>query len=263
MWAFSQIRYGTASPTGNYADMFQMADGSEFSWDKVDMKHPFFNDDGTPNRDIRFYETLAVLGDKYQGRTFEPWEPDGRECETKGGSRMSANGFAMRKFRRYYSTEMKDKFYSCPLLRLSEVYLSIAEAMNELNKANEKDRFGRDAYDYVYLVRQRAGMNPINHVPSGTDLREAILNERAYEFGYEECRFFDINRWKRQDLLQKPLYRYYITRNSDGTFNFEKKEMLVSRKFVMPELWSPKYYLVPYTLTEINKRYGLIQNPGW
>lgn len=264
IWAFSQIRYGTASPTGNYADMFQMADGSEFSWSKVeDMSRPYFNADGTPTRDIRFYETLAVLGDKYQGRTFEPWEPTGRECETQGGSKMSFNGFAMRKFRRDYSTEMVGKFYSCPLLRLPEIYLSIAEAMNELGQAKVRDRFGRNAYDYVDLVRDRVGMPSISHIAEGEPLREAILNERAFEFGYEECRFFDINRWKRIDILQKPLYRYYITKNSDGTFNFEKKDLLEVRKYVLPELWSPKYYLVPYTLDEVNKRYGLIQNPGW
>ena len=29
---FAQIRYGVASPTLNYIDMFQMNDGTEFDW---------------------------------------------------------------------------------------------------------------------------------------------------------------------------------------------------------------------------------------
>ena len=34
---------------------------------------------------------------------------------------------------------MNGKFYSCPLIRLPEVYLNMAEAMNELNKAEVRD----------------------------------------------------------------------------------------------------------------------------
>ena len=32
-------------------------------------------------------------------------------------------------------------------------------------------------------------------------LREAILRERAIEFGYEEVRYFDLVRWKRSDIF--------------------------------------------------------------
>ena len=84
----------------------------------------------------------------------------------------------MRKFQRDLSTEMRKKFYSCPLLRLPEIYLNIAEAMNELGLATTPDKFGRTAYDYVKLVRNRVDMPGLDEsiVTPGEKLREAILN---------------------------------------------------------------------------------------
>lgn len=82
---------------------------------------------------------------------------------------MSYNGFAMRKFIRNFNDEVNGKFYSCPLIRLPEVYLNMAEAMNELNKAEVRDEFGNTAYDYLNKTRERAGMPAISaaDVPAG------------------------------------------------------------------------------------------------
>ena len=120
---------------------------------------------------------------------------------------MSYNGFAMRKFIRNFNDEVNGKFYSCPLIRLPEVYLNMAEAMNELNKAEVRDEFGNTAYDYLNKTRERAGMPAISaaDVPAGKPLREAILRERAIEFGYEEVRYFDLIRWKRAEIFNVQL----------------------------------------------------------
>lgn len=67
----------------------------------------------------------------------------------------------MRKFVRNWGDEVNGKFYSCPLLRLPEVYLNMAEAMNELGKATTADEFGNTAYDYLNMTRNRAGMPDI------------------------------------------------------------------------------------------------------
>ena len=88
----------------------------------------------------------------------------------------------------------------------------MAEAMNELNKAEVRDEFGNTAYDYLNKTRERAGMPPIlaTDVPAGKPLREAILRERAIEFGYEEVRYFDLIRWKRADIFTGQLSRLII-----------------------------------------------------
>ncbi len=262
---FAQIRYGVASPTLTYVDMFSMNDGTEFDWNNPDhAKNPFFDAAGNPRRDIRLYETVAVTGDKFRGNQKVDIYVGTKQAPYNSG-RMSYNGFAMRKFIRNFNEEVNGKPYICPLLRLPEVYLNMAEAMNELGKANVADEFGRTAYDYVNLVRSRAGMPGLTaaKVPEGEPLREAILRERALEFGYEEVRYFDLVRWKRSDIFTKPLTRLVIEKTGKTYTYTVSTEMAEQRKHVEPKAWSEKYFLMPLPVSEINKKYGLIQNPGW
>lgn len=264
--AIQQIKFGISNPTSNYADMFEWKDGTSFNWDNpVHRATPFFDEEGNPTRDIRMYETLMVNGDKWQGRTLEGYT-GGREGWNSTGANFQKNaynGYGMRKFQRDLSSERNNKPYQCPLLRLSEVYLSIAEAMNELGKATVKDEFGRDAYDYVNLVRNRAGMPGLNKsvATAGEELREAILHERAIEFGFEDVRYFDINRWMRYDLLNVKYQRLITTKLDDGSFTYAFDKTRNKRTWI--ERWDDKYYLIPLPQAEINKKYGLVQNPGW
>ena len=39
--------------------------------------------------------------------------------------------------------------------------------------------------------------------------------------------------------------------------------MAETRQYAKPEKWNDKYFLLPLPVDEINKKYGLIQNPGW
>lgn len=265
---FAQVRYGVASPTLTYVDMFQMNDGTEFDWNNPDHHtFPFFDENGNPRRDLRLYETVAINGDKFKGnQKVEIYEGTKQAPYNQG--RMSYNGLAMRKFIRNFNDEVNGKFYSCPLIRLPEVYLNMAEAMNELNKASIRDEFGNTAYDYINKVRERAGMPPVleKDVPAGKPLRETILRERAVEFGYEEVRYFDLVRWKRSDLFTRQLSRLVIKKAASEPSGFSyavSHEMAESREFAKPDKWSDKYFLLPLPVDEINKKYGLIQNPGW
>lgn len=265
---FAQIRYGVASPTLTYVDMFQMNDGTEFDWNNKNHKDfPFFDNNGKPRRDIRLYETVAVNQDKFKGSQEVEIYVGAKQAPYNSG-KMSYNGFAMRKFIRNFNDEVNGKFYTCPLLRLPEVYLNIAEAMNELGKASIADASGRTAYDYVNLIRKRAGMPSITSasVPPGETLREAILRERAVEFGYEEVRYFDLIRWKRSDVFTKQLSRLIIKKAPENPdkFSYEiSTEMAETRQYAKPDKWDNKYFLLPLPVNEINKKYGLIQNPGW
>ena len=271
--AVSQIRYGAGQPTLNYINMFQMKDGSEFSWDNpVHKKYPFFDQDGNMVRDPRLYETVIVNQDKMLGRKAEIYW-GGRDAPNRMGGKGNGDwiwnnyaitGYAVRKHTQDLRQDVQNKFYECPLLRLPEVYLSIAEAMNELGIAEQKDEFGRNAYDYINLVRDRVemwGYTP-EMVAPGVDLRETILRERALEFGFEEVRYFDINRWKHKDYLDVELYTLDTWKEDDGSFRHEPTQFFPNKR-VWVERWDDKYYLVPLPLEEINKKYGLVQNPGW
>lgn len=280
--AINQVRYGAATPTLNYVDMFQMKDGSEFSWENEEHRnYPFFNAKGEEVRDPRLYETVILNGDKFWGRKAEIYEGGREQPQFMGSGQhwrwggQGYSGFAMRKLVQDQLNELQNKYYQCPLLRLPEIYLNIAEAMNELGIAEQPDEFGRTAYDYVNLVRGRVdmwGLTPEKAAP-GEQLREAILKERALEFGYEEVRYYDIMRWKHKDYLEVPLRRLaiypdYLTPDESKKpvnqrhFRYEIIEGMVNAR-VWVEQWNDRYYLCPIPLDEINKKYGLIQNPGW
>ena len=276
--AISQIRYLVGSPVLNYADMFEMKDGTKFDWNKSEHRaHPFFTEDFEEVRDPRLYETLIVTGDKFWGRKAEIYKGGREQAKKMGGGQqwrwagMGYTGIGQRKYTQDHVNELQNKFYQCCLMRLPEIYFNIAEAMNELGKAQVKDEFGRDAYDYVNLVRARVNMPAITptKVPAGTALREYILDERAREFGYEEVRYFDIVRWKHKDYLDVPqriLETYPLGKKVNGhyrNFEYKFKEGPFENKRNWVTYWDNKYYLCPLPLAEINKKYGLVQNPGW
>lgn len=262
------LRWGNSIPSGVYGDMFETIDGEAFDWNNPKhAAHPFFDENGNMTRDPRLYETLWVNGDKFRGRTVEMYE-GGRESWTGQGATMQMNfydGYGLRKFALDHDTELFNHYYQCPLIRLPEIYLDIAEAMNELGIATQKDEFGRDAYDYVNLVRNRVNMPDLTSAKAapGETLREAILHERVVEFGFEDSRYFDICRWKKyDDWLNRDYYRLKCYKEADGSMRYERTNDVFQHR-VWIERWSNKYYLIPIPVDEINKKYGLIQNPGW
>ena len=117
------------------------------------------------------------------------------------------------------------------------------------------------------MTRNRAGMPDITKemAKPGNELREAILRERALEFGYEEVRYFDLIRWKREDLIRQPLSRLIVKKvKAKPGFTYTPHQgMFEQRQYLKEGTWSKKYFLLPLPVDEINKKYGLIQNPGW
>lgn len=298
----AQVRFGNTAPTLTLVDKFQKTDGSEFNWNSKDSLNPFFvsmnqaqhkDKNFTPvlNRDPRLYETVWVNGDiGFQGRKAEVWDGgrEGRYSTSGSIKRYAFNGIGHRKFvgdmlSSSGETVFHGQFYACPLFRLPELYLGIAECMNALGKASSADKFGRNAYDYVNLVRERVDMpgiatsnsGNVRAVAQGTEFLQYLLDERCREFAYEEVRFFDLNRHKLRDVycgvnnppVSKPLSILYTIKQNNGTFwYYPSTELNYSRLWAEQWLASSdnnKYYLTPILESEINKKYGLVQNPGW
>lgn len=261
------IRWGGFGPTKELFDQYQMADGSAFSWDNPEQAaNPF------ANRDPRLYETIYIDGDDFKGNPIELFQedPNDKANYPKGknfgvypidaasiNSGLTAFKFGLDRD----GGEFKNRVMQWPLLRLSEIYLSQAEAMNELGRARVVDELGMDAFDYVNVVRRRVGLGDLDKSMSQEELREAILRERACEFWSEEVRFFDLIRWKRADIFSKRLHGLRVYKHkTTGAYKFET--------FLLPErAWqkefSPRNYLSAFPSDEVNKGYGLIQNPGW
>lgn len=162
------------------------------------------------------------------------------------------------------------------------MYLISAEA-----KAETGDLKG--ALDDLDVVRSRVGlgrvekMNPSLNLTSNKDnLIDVIINERNCELG-AECgdRVYDMIRRKRQDLFTKPLHEIKIYRLDENgnritedtkwdsttpwpKFEYEKPQIQIgSRRWWQAGGWSNKWYLDPVSRIEVQKGYGLTQNPGW
>ena len=150
------------------------------------------------------------------------------------------------------------------------------------------------------LIRKRVGMKSIaSSYNSSLDLKnnkenliEEILRERACELGMTNARYIDMIRRKRTDWMVKPLHgmatyrmiknakNQWVRRNAPyfgddknsgmtepARFEYEFFELTQGKRV----LWgqdpkSPsvmKWLMMPFPQDEINKGYGLIQNPGW
>lgn len=245
-------------PTLNYVDMFPWADGSDFPSDfnwTSPFKQPFYEKDGTATRDPRLYETAAVPGEKYANGTYAPvyW---GHDAYRKG----VCTGFMMMKFILTEDADRASKPVQWPYLRLPEVLLSYAEAINEFDGTPNNT-----AYECVNRVRRRVGLSELPKGMGKEQFRAAVLKERALEFGQEEVRWYDLVRWGMTDVFKEKLYflNSYIKEmngSAPSAFKFEKAE-LTDRYWRTN--WDSKWYMMPLPQSEINKDYGWTQNPGW
>ena len=271
---------GCNTPTLEFVEMFPMSDGTPFNYNKaVSENNMFFeeNDNNRPTRDPRLYETILVNGATYSGRQVELWD-GGRENanSTHTETGMYATGFGLYKFYLEGANSLANTYPQWPYLRLAEMYLIYAEA---LLKAGQKD----DAIAQVDIVRARVGLKGLKEsgvdVSSEDKVLEAILNERACELGLEDVRFFDMIRYKRADLFERPLHGLLIQRADGGTGSWSDKPSadrgpkpteFTYTRFPLSNSgrawWNgfdPKWYLAAFPVSEVNKGYGLVQNPGW
>lgn len=289
---------GAFTPTLEFMEMFPMADGTPYDPSTMeDGVNPFFidNDNNQPVRDPRLYETMLVNGEPYGDHAIELWI-GGRDNvnSTLTESDIYATGFGLYKFFTTGEGAHYGSYPEWPYLRLSEMYLIYAEALLHQGRLQE-------AIDQVDIVRARVGLgglaecNPDKNLLSDSDaLLEEILRERACELGFEDVRLFDMIRYKRADLFQRPLHGLRIYRlNDDGTDNtrpwsgstgdgpngtdpeFGNTHPNKPTKFryetfqlrnIERSWWtnfSPKWYLSAFPPSEVNKGFGLTQNPGW
>lgn len=258
------INSGAMCATDNYVEMFPMADGTPIDDPNsgYDPQNPY------QNRDPRLYESVLTNGDAFQNRSAELWL-GGRERKNKTTPAVRT-GYRGRKFV-LDIRDARNNPVQWPYLRLAEIYLSYAEALNQVNGDPTPE-----AYEYANKVRNRVDLNDLPSGLSQEEFREAIIKERVLELSYENARWFDIIRWKMEDVFTKTLYGMNICKKGespqgacqDNGVGYHESDNYIYARFKLPERYwknnfSPKYYLSAFPLSEINKQYGLIQNPGW
>ncbi len=142
------------------------------------------------------------------------------------------------------------------MIRLAEIYLNYAEALNEHSPGHA------DVLTYLNAVRNRAGLPSL--AGGGQDeLRKAIRLERQLELMFEGHRYWDVRRWKIADRPES---------HQGGQFhgmNIEKGNSLSDPEFHQRTVvftraqWQPKYYFYPLPQSEIDRNKKLVQYPGY
>ena len=143
------------------------------------------------------------------------------------------------------------------LIRLSELYLNYAEALNEHQPGHA------DILTYLNAVRTRAGLPKIATGLSQEQMREEIRKERRVELCFEGKRFFDVRRWK---MVDKKGYQQggnfhgmdMSKGNSLSSPDFHKRIVAIKRA-----PWNDRYYFLPWGQAEIDRNKQLVQAPGY
>ena len=211
------------------------------------------------NREPRFYVSV-IYNEAWLGvgnRRVEFLQGGGRDT----GKTFDApqNGYNVRKriSLEVFPRENRHPYHPGILYRLAEAYLSYAEAVNESQGPNE------EAYKYVNLVRQRAGIPDLKTGLSQEQMREAIQQERRVEFNCEGIRFNDVRRWKLGE-------KYFNTKLYGMNFNGSKKsddendeEAFYKRTFYKNRYFNKKMYVWPVPQAQMDINPNLTQAPGY
>jgi len=116
-------------------------------------------------------------------------------------------------------------------------------------------------------VRERVDLGPVES--SGTELRDAIRQERRLELALENQRLFDIRRWKNDsgksvmsDIMgPNGSFVIYNTKESTDTYELgnQKESSSKGRNFK-----EERDLVYPIPTTEISQSNGsIVQNPGY
>ena len=240
---------GGTAPSGNLVDAYETTGGRTFSW-----KDPSMAARPYENRDPRFAATIMPNNSTFQGRPVECWEGGADGPDKNNASRT---GYYLLK---YVDPELKllqgqSAIHSWIIIRLGEIYLNYAEAMNEAYGPDGKGISGKSAREAVNEVRGRVGM-PEVLADSKEEMREKIRHERRVELAFEDHRFWDVRRWMTApDDLNAPLKGVKVTRLSYNSFEYQSVEV-ESRSF------KRSMYFYPIPQNELNIT-GWPQNPLW
>lgn len=296
-FAIDCYRMGGAVPTNELMECFGMQDGRNFPYEDIYGKGQ--NPEGIDmfaDRDPRLYETMVVprkefpfdvVGDYDSFKYIDSWVKGSMELgKFSSGYNKDDEMTGYKKFKwllDYTASKMDDEFIGVSYIRLAEMYLIYAEALAETGDL-------QGALDQLHVVRSRVGlgrleqMNPELNLTTDKDaLINEILRERNCEIG-AECgdRVYDMIRRMREDLFTKTLHEIRIYRLDENgnrmegddltwdsstpwpKFEYEKTPIQTgARRWWEPGGWSNKWYLDPVSRVEIQKGYGLTQNPGW
>lgn len=227
------------------------------------------------DREPRFYADLGFDGstwykyDSPSNSDENTWHIEAKFADYAGSHHafhFNVTGYYIKKLVDWNQTMSESgatyKEYPWPELRLADLYLMYAEALNEVNGPSA------EVYEYLDRIRARAGLQGVeesweNYSVNSSKhttkdgLREIIHQERMIEMAFEGHRFWDLRRWKRASQeLNEPITGWNVRGE-------EAKEYYQITTIWQQEFVAPRDYLWPLDENTLIQNPALVQNPGW
>jgi hypothetical protein len=239
------------TPSQNLVDAYEVKVSSTVSI-PFDWNNPVHAANPYANRDPRLGFTVLLNNTTFKGRPVESWTGG---LDGKGKEQATKTGYYLRKYVDESVNLLTNttSVHSWILIRLPEIYLNYAEALNEYSPGHS------DVKIYVDRIRARTGvaMPGIASSLSQADAREAIRRERRIEFAFEGHRIWDLRRWMQgPGYLDVPLKGVNIVKTGTNSFTYTPVQ-------VEERTFQPKMYLYPIPQQELQKAKSLVQNPLW
>lgn len=151
--------------------------------------------------------------------------------------------------------------YPFPMIRMADLYLMYAEALNE------KGEDYATVLPWIDMVRERSGLKGVKEswdqfvgnskYATHTGLQQIIRQERRIELAFEGHYFWDVRRWKTATTeLTQPLTGWKVN-YGETDVDYYSERLLVIRDF------TPRMYFWPIDINELRKDPNLVQNFGW
>ncbi|WP_312192381.1 RagB/SusD family nutrient uptake outer membrane protein, partial [Sphingobacterium sp.] len=161
------------------------------------------------------------------------------------------------------ATGVTYKDYPWPKIRLADLYLMYAEALNEsYGPSNET------AFQYIDKVRARAGLKGVKEswtsyaknpgkFTTKDGFRDIIHRERLIELAFEGQRFWDLRRWKTAATsLNEPITGWNM--QGETTAAYYVIRTVYNQRFI-----APRDYFWPISENTVIQNLNLVQNYGW
>lgn len=266
------------TPPQEMVDHYRMANGKRIDEDGSGYKESGFTATArsgfyvaeTSNmyvgREPRFYNTITFNGSTVPfvaktGATHVQFWPAGNSGNGGGSEvRYPRTGYLVRKNTnpaRNLSNNAGNVVRPAMYIRLGELYLNYAEALNEADPGNP------DVLKYLNEIRTRGGIPELPAGLSKDEMRKHIHLERCIELSYEGHRYYDVRRWKTAANDPDDRQGGDFTGMNVLVGTSIKDPAFYERKRVSTRVWDDRFYFLPLPQSELNKNREMVQPPGY
>ena len=229
-------------------------------------------------REPRYYAYLGFDGGKWYSSEVpsdsKSFEVHNKAGEISGSALANYNitGYFAKKLVNYKLVMTESEHtagtvsYPFPIVRLSDLYLLYAEALNECKEVPDSE-----VYEYIQLVRNKAGLdketgnlaetwrkysNKPDKPKNKSGMRDIIQRERMIELAFEGQRFYDLRRWRlAKQYMEQPVRGWNVSQKSE--VGYYQVVNIYKRNFTL------KDYFWPIANKDLYDNDKLVQSPYW